>query len=322
MFSKRSFLALTVGFGLSLSACAGEHDSDTDFDVDAPEKAPMNGGNGWNGGYPKAVGPCIKGIALAAWSEPGAVDGDLNPAIHKFRCAGYIDPGSYTTVGDGPDYIHRPLDVIPPLLNAAENDVVESMVWAGVTVDETVRYTDPNNVNTVVNYKGLGFLARPWEDQKLDTTDSLSDFIAVVVAKMNAFPTPVDVYVEGDHIVRNDSRGEYTVLESVIAVNYSVLNQMPAGEILFFKGNLPTSECRDAAAYYDERTCHDQSLGSCVPGLDVLTEADLPTWCEDIDGNPAQHLTDKGLKCMGRPVFRVWVKEGALLADPTSPCVQ
>lgn len=325
MFSKPSFLALTVGIGLSLalSACAGGDDSDPDFDGDAPEKTPMNGGNGFNGGLPTAVGPCIKGIALAAWNEQGRISGNFNPNMHKFRCAGYISTDPYVPASDGPVYANRPLDVVPPLPNVTENDVVESMVWAGVSANETVTYTNPGN-GQVFPYQGRGFLSTAWEGQRISNSPGLSDFIALVVAKMNAFPTPVPLYVEGDHIVRDDPQGNYTVLESVIVASYGV-NMLPtpwaAGEILFFKANLPARECRDPETYYKQRTCHDPVNGSCVPGLQVLSESDLPTWCVNGEGAPAQTLYDKGLTCMGHPAFRVWVKEGALKVDASSPCV-
>lgn len=330
MFSTRSFVAVTVSLGLSLSACVSEPDIDSDIAGEAPEMQPMNGGQGYNGGLPTAVGPCMKGIALAAASVPGIDPNDekqlrLNPLLSKFRCAGYTDAAPYTAAdlaADAPnDYVNRPLNVALP---NSENDVIESMVWAGVTRDVEIDYTDPLATQPPLNqahpYFGRGFLATPWETTPIQTNAGLGDFVALMTAKMNAWSTPIPIYVESERIVAEDPQGEYNVLESVIASNYRVVNGVVHGEILFFKAPLAEDECNNQAEYYDKRTCHNANA-YCIPGLDVLTEADLPTYCTLKDGGTPQSLLDKGLECMGQPVFRVWVPSGALKSVPGSPCV-
>ncbi|MEZ4300573.1 MAG: hypothetical protein R3B70_36885 [Polyangiaceae bacterium] len=318
MFTSRLVLALTVGLGLSLSACVTDQDSEFDVQSDTPTKKAMGNGGGLNGGLPVAVGPCLEGIALAAFSTPGLDgNGDLAPLLHDVRCTGYVDSSPYNHLTDGPDYLNRPLDFVPPAWPQTGNEIVESMVWAGFSDGAEVTV---NTSGSAYTYTGHGFLGVPWEEKELIDRDDLSDFISVVVAKLNAFPIPVPVLLNADYVVRNDPQGEYTVLESVIVSKYDVVNGIPFGETLFFKADLPANECANPAQYFDERTCHDPATGSCVPHMDVLPAGDVSLYCKDKDGNPAHDLYEPGLNCMGRRVLRVWVKPGGLKSDPASPC--
>ncbi|MEZ4300572.1 MAG: hypothetical protein R3B70_36880 [Polyangiaceae bacterium] len=317
MFTSRLVLALTVGLGLSLSACVGGQSSDFDVQMDAPSKKAMGNGGGLNGGLPAAVGPCIDGIALAAHSVVGDDgSGNLNSDIHGFRCAGYKDPGAYDYTTDGPDYLNRPLDFVPPPWPQTGNEIVETMVWAGVSEHTDIEYTNPAGTFT---YTGEGFLDTHWESTKIQQDDAVSDFISVVVAKLNAYPIPVPILLEGDSIIRDDPQGEYTVLESAIVAKVRrqgrsarqrdpVLQGQPRRarvrrrEHLLRRAHLPRPRQRVLRAQHG-----------------CLARGDVKYHCVNDQGAPAK-ITDSGVRCNGRPLLRVWVKPGALAADPASPC--
>lgn len=319
MFFKRLLLALSVGFGLSLCACTGEQDSD--FATDTPEKQPMDGNQGGNGGPPAIVGPCLRGIALGAWYAEGRDNGWLNTDMGNVTCAGNFVSGPYDAAADAPSYYNRPLDFQP--LGHAHNYVIHNMVWSGVAKGESVLVPEIDNGGSEVfaEYFGEGFIDHNWADTPITDLTTLSTFMAVNLAKLNPYPTSVPVFLDGRHIAGEEPQGSYTVLETIIVADCQLNGYgLPVCEHHIWKQNLPAAECDDPTLYYNQRLLIDPITGQTgLAGTEVRSHNKIIEDCTDESGNPTNVDADVAY-CLGLPVVKVWVQPGALASVPGSAC--
>jgi hypothetical protein len=313
MVSKRSLFALTVGVGLSLAACTGEQDTDADFDfeTDTPEKAPMDGGTGYNKAVPAP--DCIKGMTYAmtwyqGWNPNTAYSilpgpyyfNGYNPALDWVRCDGTIQsPGSSYP---SPRIMMQP-------------DAIRMMAWAGSRANYGITSFGSTQY-------GNGWFNQNWavSPMSADKADILG---GLIVAKWNLNPTTVEIYVEADGLdgsatMTGVNPADYSITESMIlfdplADNPWYPDALPSDfpELYVFAADTLKSNCYKWNDWLHRRICRDGV--SC--GIPYRPEDTVGTYCKQADGVQAATSIDNAHICLGgrvRPV-KVRVKPAALV---------
>lgn len=332
MSAQRSLLAIAIGFGLSLSACAGEPDSDFDDDLAAgsPEMEVMGGGetlpppgsgSGPNGAWPQPH--CIKGMAYAmtwypGWNPDAAVYSSgaggywdyFNPALDWVRCDGnWMSPGtSYSS----------------PRITMVQ-DGIRAMAWAGAHASSKVKIWG-------VEHPGNGWFTEDWATQWLNPANA-DIYGGLIAAKWNRLaPVPVMVHVEDFVFSGSASQDpdlvEYTLVESMVLFDPLANNPWqpypggqctgssavgcPVRELRYFISDAFGAHCPNKLKWMNSRSCH--SVDGC-PELTPLPESQVANHCtlRPVDpAKPGESPIERAVSCYGgrvRPV-KVYVRPG------------
>lgn len=320
MSSKCFLLALTIGLGLSLSACAGEQGGDLDdgegegaetpeLDADTPEMKPMDGGTGVNGGAPAA--DCIKGMVYAmTWYQGwdpnttpfsmwGFSSNSYNPALDWVRCDGTIqNPGNAA---------------YPSPKITSRQDALKEMAWAG-------SHSTHGITASPSTHWGNGWFTQSWAAAPISAADA--DLLGGLIAsKWNM--TTVQIRVEADGLVgpattTGADLSTYSLQESMVVFDpmannpwYPSESTVWKPELYMFVADAFKNACPDWDFWFDQRMCH-----SGVCGVTYRPESSVGTYCKQEDGvTPATGIADAH-RCVGglRPV-KVWVEPDYIMTN-------